>query len=74
MLLKFLGLKSQLDISLNTNIQRLMEGNFIGTIKYLIQKDRTWQIPFVLLLINTNQHLHITVDQYQSTPSIHPQA
>lgn len=34
-----------------------MEGNFIGTIKYLIQKDRTWQIPFVLLLINTNQHL-----------------
>lgn len=63
MVLKVLGLKSWLDISLNTNIQRLMAGNFIGTIKYLHSKRQ-----------NLADSIYITVDQYQSTPSTRPQA
>lgn len=46
------GLKTQLDISLNTNMQRLMEGSFLGTTEYLYSIGRTGSIltAFMLLL------------------------
>lgn len=48
--LKLFGLKTQLDISLNTDIQRFMAGNFLGTIEYLHSIGKIWWILFILLL------------------------